>query len=205
VLTGARAPLHWSGPAGDYELWDLKGLVEQIADLVDVTLSVDSPSGELRGVSPLFEPDTVSALMRGDRLVGLAGAIRPQAIDAPAWAAQSFGFEVLLESSTKVREHEYQALPLLPAIEQDLALLVPNAVSAAQVEALIRAAGGDLLEQVMPFDLYRGAGIPEGTRSIAYRLRFRAPDRTLTDAEAAAMVQRILKRLRDDHGIERRG
>jgi phenylalanyl-tRNA synthetase beta chain len=93
----------------------------------------------------------------------------------------------------------------LPAIEQDLALLVPVAVSARQVEELIRATGGKLLEEVAPFDLYRGKGIPDGFRSLAYRLRFRAQDRTLTDAEAAAAVQRILKRLKDEFGIERRG
>ena len=104
------------------------------------------------------------------------------------------------------REHRrYEDLPVLPAIEQDLALLVPGAVSSRQVEELIRAAGGKLLEHVAPFDLYRGKGIPDGFRSIAYRLRFRAHDRTLTDAEVAVAVQRILKRLKDEHEIERRG
>jgi phenylalanyl-tRNA synthetase beta chain len=99
----------------------------------------------------------------------------------------------------------FQALPTLPAIEQDLALIVPENVSAQKVESLLHSAGGALVEQVVPFDEYRGTGVPEGTRSIAYRLRFRAPDRTLTDADARTLVGRILKRLKDEFGIERRG
>ena len=156
-------------------------------------------------MSGLLEPGTILTLRRADRLVGVGGQVRTNAIDAPAWAGAVHALELVLDG-VPVREHlRYQELPVLPAIEQDLALLVPVNVSARQVEELIRSAGGKLLEGVSPFDLYRGKGIPEGFRSIAYRLRFRAQDRTLTDAEAAAAVQRILKRLKDEYGIERRG
>jgi phenylalanyl-tRNA synthetase beta chain len=82
---------------------------------------------------------------------------------------------------------------------------VPEALASEVIEKSVRAAGGELLESVEPFDLYRGKGIPEGTRSIAYRLRFRASDRTLTDAEADAAVKRILSKLKEEHGVERRG
>jgi len=81
---------------------------------------------------------------------------------------------------------------------------VPDDVPAARIEALIRGAGGATLQAVAPFDLYRGAGIPEGTRSIAYRLRFRAPDRTLTDKEVEQATDRVLRRLREELGVERR-
>ena len=65
-------------------------------------------------------------------------------------------------------------------------------------------AGGALLETVFPFDLYRGKGVAEGTRSIAYRMRFRAPDRTLTDREVDAAFDRILRRLEEELGVQRR-
>jgi phenylalanyl-tRNA synthetase beta chain len=86
-----------------------------------------------------------------------------------------------------------------------MALLIPEALASEAVEKTVREAAGALLENVEPFDLYRGRGIPEGTRSIAYRLRFRAPDRTLTDAEADSAVKRILAKLKEEHGVERRG
>ena len=113
--------------------------------------------------------------------------VRKGAVDAPAWAAPQHAFEVVLDADLAAPAVAYENLAVLPGIEQDLALLVPAAVSAAQVIELIRLAGGKLLEDVVPFDLYRGKGIPDGFRSIAYRLRFRAPDRTLTDAEAAGI------------------
>jgi phenylalanyl-tRNA synthetase beta chain len=88
--------------------------------------------------------------------------------------------------------------------ERDLALLVPEELTASEVIATVAGAAGPLLEQVEPFDLYRGTGIPAGTRSLALRLRFRAGDRTLTDAEVDGVVARVLKRLKESHGIERR-
>jgi phenylalanyl-tRNA synthetase beta chain len=205
VVTGARAPLHWTGPSGDYEIWDLKGVLEELAGHLGVAIRPEAPAVDVPGVSALLEPGTILGVWRGDQLVGVGGEVRKGAVDAPAWAAPLHAFEVVLDADIAPHAVAYEDLPVLPGIEQDLALLVPAAVSAAQVVELIRSAAGKLLEEVVPFDLYRGKGIPDGFRSIAYRLRFRAPDRTLTDADAAASVQRILKRLKDEYGIERRG
>ena len=74
----------------------------------------------------------------------------------------------------------------------------------ADVSGTIREAAGALLEEVYPFDLYEGKGIPEGTRSLAFRLRFRAPERTLTDAEVDGAVGRVLSALEERHGVRRR-
>ena len=91
-----------------------------------------------------------------------------------------------------------------PGSERDLALLVPTALAAGEVGRTIRESAGELLEDVFPFDLYEGKGIPEGTRSVAFRLRFRAADRTLTDAEVDAAVSRVLAALEERHGVRRR-
>jgi phenylalanyl-tRNA synthetase beta chain len=98
----------------------------------------------------------------------------------------------------------YAPLPTQPASERDLALLVPHAVTAEQVGATIVDAASVLLEGLAPFDLYAGKGLPEGTRSVAWRLRFRATDRTLTDAEVDAEVERVLRALEERHGVRRR-
>jgi phenylalanyl-tRNA synthetase beta chain len=95
--------------------------------------------------------------------------------------------------------------PAYPAVERDVALLVPDDLPAARVEATIRGAAGQLLEQVFPFDVFEGRGIPEGKRSIAYRLRYRAPDRTLTDREVDESFARTLQRLKEELGVEPRG
>ena len=86
----------------------------------------------------------------------------------------------------------------VPAVRQDVAVVVPEEVPAASVEAAVRAGGGDLLESLSVFDLYRGEQVGDGRKSLALRLEFRAPDRTLTDEEVAerrAAIEREVERL----------
>jgi phenylalanyl-tRNA synthetase beta chain len=135
---------------------------------------------------------------------GSAGRIRSELVDAPAWAGDVWGLEVELTVPGDAHPVRFQPLPAHPPVERDLALLLPAALPAAQVGAAIRDAGGEFLEHVAPFDVYVGAGVAAGLRSVAYRLRFRAPDRTLTDAEVDDAVRRILRRLNDDLGVQQR-
>ena len=98
----------------------------------------------------------------------------------------------------------YRTLPVTPAVEIDLALLVPNGVGAAQVEATIRSSAGELLERLTLFDEYQGAGIPAGQRSLAWRLTFRHPSRTLRDKEIDGRREKLLRTLESDLGIRPR-
>jgi phenylalanyl-tRNA synthetase beta chain len=90
-------------------------------------------------------------------------------------------------------------------VERDLALLVPGEVTAAEVEASARDAAGALLESAVIFDLYRGAELDSGTRSVAFRFRFRSPERTLTDDEVDRATRRIIARLAEERGVHVRG
>ncbi|MFB3818206.1 MAG: phenylalanine--tRNA ligase subunit beta, partial [Candidatus Methylomirabilales bacterium] len=89
------------------------------------------------------------------------------------------------------------AVPRFPPALQDLAVVVDEAVSAAAVLETVRAAGGPLLADVRVFDVYRGAPVPEGRKSLALSLLFQAPDRTLTDAEVEAAKAQVLAALAD--------
>lgn len=198
VLTGARTPPHWSGPTEPLDLWDLKGVLAELAGELGLTLEPGDadvawlePGHGFRLLGPTGE------------LLGWGGRVRATSVDAPPWADAVFAAEVRLEPVARERRR-VTALPAFPAVERDLALLVPQSLPAAEVLTTVRGAAGPLLEALEPFDLYRGRGIPEGTHSLAVRLRFRAPDRTLTDAEVDSAVARVLKRLEDAHGIERR-
>jgi phenylalanyl-tRNA synthetase beta chain len=202
AFTGARAPAHWSGAAGDFDVWDLKGLLEELAREYPEGSAAPWAEGEPAG--PWIAPGAL-AVRSGTETVGWAGPAREGAVDAPAWAAPVF----LLEARVPVRVSSgrgvtYRPLPAFPGSERDLALLVPHGVTAAEVESVIRGSAGPLLEAVFPFDLYEGKGIPEGTRSLAWRLRFRREDATLTDAEVDAAVARVLGALEERHGVRRR-
>ena len=98
----------------------------------------------------------------------------------------------------------FKPLPVTPAVELDLALLVPSGLPAARVESTIRSQAGELLERLMLFDEYEGAGIPAGFRSLAWRLTFRHPDRTLRDKEIEGRRDKLLRTLESDLGIRPR-
>ncbi|MFL5538769.1 MAG: hypothetical protein ACJ8J0_07230, partial [Longimicrobiaceae bacterium] len=143
-------------------------------------------------------------LRSGGAVVGRAWQAAEGSVDAPAWAAPVLVLEAALPASAGRTGARYQPLPTFPGSERDLALLVPFAVTAVELEETLRGAAGPLLEAVFPFDRYEGKGLPEGTRSLAWRLRFRAADRTLTDAEVDAGVGRVLAALEEKHGVRRR-
>lgn len=205
VLTGARAPRHWSGEAPIFDVWDLKALLVDLAGLVGGESYVVEPAADDSGAA-LYAPGMMFRVLDGaGAQVGAAGKVADEAIDAPAWAEAVWALELTLPGTPAPPERPvYRPAPAFPAVERDAALLVPDSLPAARVEALIRETGGALLETVFPFDLYRGKGVAEGTRSIAYRMRFRAPDRTLTDREVDAAFDRILRRLEEELGVQRR-
>src|SRR5207253_10980869 len=98
----------------------------------------------------------------------------------------------------------FRELATTAQAELDLALLVPDATTAAAVESLIRRNGGDLLERLELFDEYRGEGVPSGYRSLAWRLAFRDPARTLRDKEVDGRRRKILGALEGELGVRQR-
>jgi phenylalanyl-tRNA synthetase beta chain len=190
VLTGASRPPHWSGPVPDWAVWDLRGLLEELAG--------EFPEARVAGREGRL------VLLSGEAEVGWGRVAEEGEVDAPAWAAPVMVLEAVLPAAAPARAARYRPLPTHPGSERDLALLLPAAVEAGAVEAAVRDSAGELLEEVFPFDLYAGKGIPEGTRSVAFRLRFRAPERTLTDAEVDGAVARVLAALEERHGVRRR-
>ena len=97
-------------------------------------------------------------------------------------------------------ERESKPLPKFPAIERDIAILVNDEVEIAGIEKAITENGGEFLESAALFDVYRGAQVGDGLKSVAYRLVFRAAERTLKDNEAAEAVEGILENLREKVG-----
>ena len=189
VLTGRREPAHWSAPATPaFDLWDLKGRLEAA-----VALAVPDAEVQVEGQAWVVRD-------RAGRVVGSGGLL---AADAPPWAAPLFGFELALDPAPR-RPAPFTPLPTTPSSERVLALLLPEGVRARQVEDILRRAGGALLERVDVESDYRGTELPAGTRSVAFRLAFRAADRTLRDAEVDQAEARILAALAAELGIQRR-
>jgi len=174
------------------DIWDLKYHFE-------LAMAAAAPSCDLQplaGGAVGWE-----AVERGNGAVlGWAG---PLEADAPVWAAPLFGFEVRLTLAER-GIITYRPLPPQPPVERDLALLLPPGVSAAQVSDVLRRAAGSLLERLEVFDEYRGSGIPEGYRSVAWHCTFRDPARTLREREVDTVLEQGLKALEGELGVRRR-
>jgi phenylalanyl-tRNA synthetase beta chain len=188
VVTGARAPDHWtSHDAGaDYDFWDLKHLFTQTVKRCGVAGSIISSEDGLV-LQTVYEEE-----------VGRAGVLDA---DSPVWAAPLLGFELDMSVSDEPAA-KYRPLPTTPPVERDLALVLPSGVTAAQVEEVIRDAAGPLLESVVVFDEYLSDEIVG--RSVAWRLVLRSRERTLKDREVDKSVKKTLKYLKDKLGVERR-
>jgi phenylalanyl-tRNA synthetase beta chain len=158
-------------------------------------------------------------VLAGDRLLGV---VKRVPLDAPVWAAPAFGVEISLgivesapvaprgESAHRAFERStprvsrYTPVPATPASVFDLALLVPESVTAEQVEMVVKRVAGRLLENIELFDRYVGQGVEPGHRSLAWRLTFRHAERTLREREIEARRADILKALADELNVRQR-
>ncbi|HZX93320.1 MAG TPA: phenylalanine--tRNA ligase subunit beta [Myxococcales bacterium] len=200
VVAGARRAKGWSGGGEATDFYDLKGAVEDVLEALGI--------GDARfqlATHPALHPASASALLIGGTLAGALGQVHPAAaaqfeVPAETYLAE-LDWELLLDRSLALKH--LRGVPRFPAVARDLAFVVDAAVPAEKLLEEIRAAdSARLLEHVALFDVYRGAPIPEGRKSMAFGLSLRAPDRTLTDAEADALCNAIRDRLKQRVGAE---
>jgi phenylalanyl-tRNA synthetase beta chain len=100
----------------------------------------------------------------------------------------------------RLADPTYSPLPKYPTVSRDLAILCDDAITVAQIEAVISASAGKLLRNIRLFDIYRGTGVPEGKKSMAFSLELRADDRTLTDTDSEQVVSKVLEALKASVG-----
>jgi phenylalanyl-tRNA synthetase beta chain len=152
-----------------------------------------------RGDHPSLHPGRQAALLVGGQVAGHFGELHPlvaQAWDLPGRVyIAEIDFAALAGAVRPLRE--YGGVPRFPAVSRDVALVVGDDLPASRVEATIRQAGGDLLEDVALFDLYQGERMAPGKRSLAFRLTYRAQDRTLTEADLEPVHNRVREALRE--------
>jgi phenylalanyl-tRNA synthetase beta chain len=203
VITGRLQPPHWSRQDESIMIWDLKALLEIAAH---ISYSGAAQVTVEQEVLPGFEEGRGFAVSDAEGLrVGYGGLVSSSEINTPVWAGDIWGFEITLPSDPEeVPPAIHVPLPIFPAIERDLALVVPGGTTAANVESLIQGCGEGLLESIEIFDLYLDTENDRGFRSLAFRLRFRAMDRTLKDKEVDKSVDLILRKLKEELNVEPR-
>jgi phenylalanyl-tRNA synthetase beta chain len=141
----------------------------------------------------------------GEKLLGHFGELHPLVAGQFEFAGQTvqaaeFDLDAILDLMPA--RHESNPVPAFPPILEDLAMIIGEEVPAGKVEGVIRTAGGKLLESVRLFDIYRGEQVGMNHKSLAYSLTYRAPDRTLTDKDAADIRQKVIKALETELGAK---
>jgi phenylalanyl-tRNA synthetase beta chain len=155
---------------------------------------------------PFLHPGRSASVSAGGEVVGWVGDVHP--LVAREWDVDGVAaFEVDLDalSAHALTLATYEDLTSFPDLREDIAIVVDAGVPAATVLATVDDAGGELLAHAEIFDVYRGEQIAQGRTSLAIALTFRAPDRTLTDADVAPVREQIVARLADELGGELRG
>ena len=181
------------GIYGDCDYLDLKGIVENVIDGLGITKAKYVRESE----NPSYHPGKTAALMVRNKKVGVFGEIHPDVaenygIDVDCYVAE-LDLDALFEASSTTKT--YKPLPKFPAVTRDIALLCDDSILVAEIEETIRKAGGNLVEKVQLFDIYKGAQIPEGKKSIAYAIAYRDEKKTLEDKDIAKVHDKILKAL----------
>lgn len=184
----------WAGgDVGDaVHLWDL------ICDAFGLDASLKNAE-DLGGMHPV----RAAEVMLGDLPIGIVGEVDPVVSERHGLTERcgwlQIDVESLLSAAAGTAERPYQVVSTYPSSDIDLAFAVPDSVQASQIGDTLRAAGGSELRSVELFDVYRGDQLASGTRSLAYRLRMQADDRTLTDEQVAEIRQRCIDAVEHTH------
>ena len=176
----------------------LKGEVEAIF----AGLRLKKASYTACSTNPSYHPGRCAVLSIDGKEVGVMGQVHPlvaknYGIDTDVYCAE-INFTKLF--ACRLPDATYTPLPKYPAVSRDLALVCGDEITVAQAEDVITAAAGKLLRSVKLFDIYRGVGVPEGKKSMAFSLELRADDRTLTDTDSEAVTAKVLQALQEKLG-----
>ena len=176
----------------------LKGEIEAIF----AGLRLEKAEYEACRDNPSYHPGRCANILVGGEQIGVMGQVHPLAarnygLDADVYCAE-INFTRLMHY--QLPDPVYTPLPKYPAVSRDLALVCDEHVTVSQVEKVITAAAGKLLRDVKLFDIYRGTGVPDGKKSLAFSLELRADDRTLTDSDSESVMKDILTALSEKLG-----
>ncbi len=190
------------GMYGSGDFYTLKGAVENIFDCLGVKKAKFVANRE----NPTFHPGRCAEIYCGDKKLGILGQAHPTVAGNYKIGEEVYLAELDFASMFEVADSKktYKALPKFPGATRDIAMVVDEAVCVGDIVEIFEAEMGGILESYTLFDIYRGTQLGENKKSVAYSLSFRASDRTLTDDEINAVMEKILAGLKEKVGADLR-
>lgn len=186
------------GYGDNLDFFQFKGAVETIFD----SFHIEHVHYSAAHRNPSYHPGRCAVLSIDGTVIGVMGQIHPlvcknYAVDQPMFAAE-IDFSLLLQARPAALQ--YRPLPKFPAVERDIAVVCERTLPVADLEDCIRRGGKGLIQEIKLFDVYTGKPIPEDKKSVAFSLKLRHSDHTLTDAEADGDVTAVLSLLQEELG-----
>jgi len=201
ILAGDFYPANWSREEAACDFFDLKGMVENLAEALGIEGLHFAPAAE-----SFLAPGRGAVVSVGDEHAGYIGQLHPRVasafdIEGDIYACELLAGPLLSAASGSL----FSAVGRFPNVKVDIAVVVDEGVSAATVERCIRKNGSETLRSVRLFDLYRGPQVAEGAKSLAYALEFGSPEGTLTDEQAHRRLEAVIAALQKELGAAIRG
>ena len=190
------------GMYGEVDYLELKGAVENIL----AALGIKNAKFARESTNPSFHPGKTATITIKNQLAGILGEIHPDVAENYEIDERCYVAEIYLEELYKNAEQDknYKALPKYPAVTRDIALLIDEAILVQDIEEAINKQGGNIVEGIKLFDVYKGKQIPEGKKSVAYSITYRLENKTLTDEEVNKVHDKILRTLEYKLGAQLR-
>lgn len=200
ALTASAWDEQWSTELREPDFFDLKGEVESLLEMTSLAGRVHWQSDQ----NDYLHPGQSARLISGEQEMGWAGQLHPSIQQELGLDMRVFLFELALEPLLDKDIPHFEPLSRYPAVRRDLAIVVDDQVSYAQIEASIQSAGSELLKEFQVFDVYKGKGVASGRKSLALSLILQDLSRTLEEQEVEASVAEILNQLNSDVGASLR-
>lgn len=189
------------GMYGEGDFFDMKGVLEEMFE----KLGIQGISYEASTKYSYLHPGRQAVVLQGGEEVAYLGQLHPEAVDNYGMKGEVYVAVAHIDEMVKraTFERKYESVAKFPAMTRDLSMVMKKDILVGQLEAIFKKRGGSLLESMELFDVYEGDQIEKGYKSVAYSLKFRHKDKTLEDAEVTAVIDKILKDLKE-LGVELR-
>jgi len=195
VVSGGRLPEQWGSAAERIDLFDIKGDLEAVLRPTGNISSLNYRAEE----NPVLRPGQSARVLLDAEPIGWLGALHPQIVRQMGIDSDTWLFEVDIDVAFTAKIPEFQGISRYPSIRRDISIVVPESVSVAEIREAVRQAAGELLSELLIFDIYRGSGVDSGLKSVALGLILQDYSRTLTDTDGDAVVQAVVGQLHKSH------
>ena len=202
IMYGSSGQLSWTAKPQDVDFYDVKGICEALLNGLGIrnVKFTDAPGNKF------LHPQSSARMLLNGKEIGVLGLLHPSIVIR--WELKkntcvfNFAWDALAASVLESGTRRFKTLEQFPTVRRDVAILIAEDVSSERVIATVESLNSKFIKSVVPFDVYKGKGIPEGRKSMAYAVLYYNPEKTLTDEEVNGEHAKLVRHLKEKLGAE---